>query len=260
MSIRIHRARIEDVPAIERFICRAYRELSPFKGPDRWRWQFVENPFLPDAKGFVPVWVARDGDEVVGQIAVQATEVKVAETVYSAGWIVDVIILPAYRGRGLGHLLLAAVAHDVSFLFTLTMAPATRRMFARRGAIALGSTRQFSRWTRLRADDVRRFLIQRTVYHDRVARAARWACDTFAIHRGFALLSNVFLGLRDRGFRLVPRSASIVEVEHLGKEVDDLWQKARDQLSSDLPAEQPVSQLAVCALPTAQIPDLSRLS
>jgi hypothetical protein len=29
MSIRIHRARIEDVPAIEHFICLAYQELSP---------------------------------------------------------------------------------------------------------------------------------------------------------------------------------------------------------------------------------------
>ena len=92
MSISIRRARIEDRTAIEHFIRRAYQELAPFKGPDRWCWQFVENPFLPDGHGFVPVWIALDCEEIVGQIAAQATDVQVNGKVYSAGWIVDVMI------------------------------------------------------------------------------------------------------------------------------------------------------------------------
>jgi GNAT superfamily N-acetyltransferase len=226
MSIRVRRARIEDRSAIEHFICCAYQELAPFKGPDRWRWQFVENPFLPNAKGFVPVWVVLDGDDVVGQIAVQATDMQVAGHAHAAGWIVDVMILPAYRGRGLGHLLHQAVAHDVPFLLTLTMAPATRRMAERGGAITLGPTHQFSRWTQLHAGDVRRYLVQRTAHRKRIAQAVRWACGSFAFHHVFALLVDPWLRLRDRFRRRALPSVSIAEVERFGPAIDGLWQKA----------------------------------
>jgi GNAT superfamily N-acetyltransferase len=226
MRVSVRRARIEDRSAIEHFICRAYQELAPFKGSDRWCWQFVENPFLPNAKGSVPVWVVLDGDEVVGQIAVQATDVQVARHVHSAGWIVDVMILSAYRGRGLGHLLHQAVARDVPFLLTLTMAPAMRRMAERRDAITLGPTCQFSRWTQLHASDVRRYLVQRFAHRKRIAQAVRWACGSFALHHVFALLANPWLSLRDRLRRRALRSASIVEVERFPPAIDGLWQKA----------------------------------
>jgi GNAT superfamily N-acetyltransferase len=226
MSIGIRRARIEDRSAIEHFICRAYQELAPLKGPDRWRWQFVENPFLPDSKGCVPVWIVFDGDDVVGQIAVQASDVQVAGCVHAAGWIVDVMILPAYRGRGLGHSLHQAVARDVPLLLTLAMAPATRRMAERGRAITLGPTRQFSRWTQLCAGDVRRYLVQRTAHRKLIAQAVRWACGIFAFHHIFVLLVDPWLSLRDRVRRRTPRSISIAEIERFGPAIDELWQKA----------------------------------
>jgi GNAT superfamily N-acetyltransferase len=224
MSIRVRRARIEDRSAIEHFICCAYREEAPFKGPERWRWQFVENPFLLGA--CVPVWVVLDGGDVVGQIAVQATDVQIAGCVRSAGWIVDVMILPAYRGRGLGHLLHQAVAREVPLLPTLTMAPATRRMAERGGAITLGPTRQFSRWTRLRADDVRRYLVQRLAHHRHIAMVVRWSCSSFALHHVVARLVDAWLSLRDCSRPRRPRSVSIVEVERFGPAIDGLWQEA----------------------------------
>lgn len=225
MSICCRHARVEDRPAIEQFIRRAYQELAPFKGQDRWRWQFVENPFLPNIKEFVPVWIALDGDNIVGQIAVQATDVRVAGRVHSAGWMVDVMILPAYRGRGIGHLLHEAVMHDVPILLTLTMAPATRRMAERAGAITLGPTRQFSRWGRLQGDDVQRFLTRRTTHRKHLQKIVQLACGSSALNHVIALLINSWLNLRDRTYRSTPRSYSIAEVERFGPEIDDLWQR-----------------------------------
>ena len=67
------------------------------------------------------------------------------------------------------------------------MAPATRHMAERGGAITLGPTRKFSRWTRLHADDVQRYLVQRTAYRKRLRQVVRWACEVFAFHRLFTL-------------------------------------------------------------------------
>ena len=163
----------------------------------------------------------------MGQIAVQTTNVRVAGRVHSAGWTVDVIILPDYRGRGIGHLLHQAVVSEVPILLTLTMAPPTRRMAERAGAITLGPTWQFSRWARLRAADVERFLVRRTKYHENVTKIVQLACGSLALYQMLALLINPWLSLRDRTYRPTPPSTSIVEVERFDLAIDGLWQKVK---------------------------------
>ena len=227
MSICIRRAGPADKAGIEYFIRRAYGKLASFKGPDRWQWQFVGNPFLFSKAIIVPVWIALDGDDIVGQIAVQAAEVRVAEQSHAAGWIVDVMILPAYRGRRLGHLLYAAVAEEVSILLMLTMAPATRRMAERGGAITLGATKQFSRWVRPNADDVRRYLVQRTQHRRRLGKAARWACSGLGLHKMLALLVGGLVQLHDWRRVHDKQELNIREVECFGPELDDLWNRVQ---------------------------------
>jgi hypothetical protein len=68
MAIEVRQATLGDYPAIDAFIREAYEDLAPYKAHDRWRWQFVDNPF---GKRAPPVWIALSGDRVVGQIAVQ---------------------------------------------------------------------------------------------------------------------------------------------------------------------------------------------
>src|SRR5471030_2400126 len=227
MSIRIRRAKIEDAPAIGKFIRAAYAELAPFKGPDRWRWQFVDNPFIRELGDMVPVWIALEGDDVVGQIAVQATEVHIANRVHSGGWIVDVMILPAYRGRKLGHLLYEAVALEIPLLLTLTMALATRRMAERIGAITLGPTRQFTRLIRPRADDIRRYLLQRTAHRERLAQTMRWACNALAIDRLVALLANIWLRHSGRSHRAAKSDIEVVQIDRFGPDIDELWRRTK---------------------------------
>ena len=226
MAIEVRRARLADLPAIQQFIRLAYEDLAPFKAKDRWRWQFLDNPFVPPAEGQMPVWIACDEDEVVGQIAVQGTDLQVNGRLHRAGWIVDVMILPAWRGRGLGHRLHAAVADNVPVLLTLTMAPATRRMAEQGGAITLGPTRQWSRWGRLQAMDVLRYLVQRTRHHRGLAQAVRLACDGMAAHRLFAGLVSPLLAARRSPAGAGPAAVSIRESEGFGAETNSLWAHA----------------------------------
>ncbi len=237
MSIRIRRASLDDRPAIEHFIRLAYEQLAPFKGPDRWFWQFVDNPFLDGMGELLPIWIALDDEDVVGQIAVQGTNVQVAGRRHAAGWCVDVMILPAYRGQGLGHRLHEAVARDVPILLMLTMAPATRRLAEHSGAITLGPTRQFSRWGRLRAEDVSRFLIRRTAHRRRLGWAVRRACDKLALHHVLALLTMPLVKVRD--WRRLPAAPdiTIIETSEVGEDLDKLWQRAGQGYSAICPRD-----------------------
>jgi GNAT superfamily N-acetyltransferase len=232
MSICIRRATLDDQEAIQRFIHQAFQEFAPFKAEDRWCWQFVDNPFSPRVGPNVPVWLACEGANVVGQIAVQGTEVQVDGNLHPAGWIVDVMVLPACRGIGLGHRLLEAAARDVPLLLTLTMAPATRRMNTRAGAVTLGPTRQWSRWTRLLPDDVRRYLVQRTTHRKFFGAVVRSTCAGFSVHHMFAGVINSMLWLRRAIPQRSSRELTIYEVARFGEEVDALWAK----VAADYPA------------------------
>jgi hypothetical protein len=148
--IVVRRARLEDWPAISSFIQDMYGAQAPFKGEARWRWQFVDNPFRPQDETAPTVWIAQtDQGEVAGQIAVQDGALLIEGERFPAGWIVDVMIRPEFRGRKLGHRIHEAVMQDRSCLVTLTMAPATRRIAEAANCLTLGPTWQMIRPVRL---------------------------------------------------------------------------------------------------------------
>ena len=173
MIFEVRQATIHDYPAIEAFIREAYEDLAPYKASERWRWQFVDNPFAENRSAKPPIWIALHGHRVVGQIGVQRCGLSASGREYAAGWIVDVMILPAYRGLGLGHRLYQGVAESGLVLLTLTMAAATRRMAERLGAIELPAMRQWSRLETPSGRDVSRFVAAKTAYRPNWARAAR---------------------------------------------------------------------------------------
>lgn len=173
MIFEVRQATIHDYPAIEAFIREAYEDLAPYKASERWRWQFVDNPFAENRSAKPPIWIALHGHRVVGQIGVQRCGLSASGREYAAGWIVDVMILPAYRGLGLGHRLYQGVAESELVLLTLTMAAATRRMAERLGAIELPAMRQWSRLETPSGRDVSRFVAAKTAYRPNWARAAR---------------------------------------------------------------------------------------
>lgn len=140
---------MDDWPALRDFICDCYGSSAPFKSGMRWRWQFVDTPYGPPAGGQPPVWVAVDGARVVGQIALQPARMFIDGQEETAGWIVDVMIRPEYRGLGLGHRIHDAMVASGQTLVTLTMAEATRRIAERAGAITLGPVYQMIRPGRL---------------------------------------------------------------------------------------------------------------
>ena len=229
IAIIVRRASRSDRPAIAKFIEDAYGARAQYKATERWTWQFIDNPFGCRQGDEVPVWVALDGDRVVGQIAVQKALLQVDGKTFEAGWAVDINILQSHRGAGIGHRLHDTVAGDVDILMALTMAEASRRMAERHTCITLPDVHQLTRWVRLDAASVRRYLLLRTANHRWAHVAAQLSCSVFQFHRLFPRLVNPLLRLRDFAKRSLRRTGaiSIVEVDCFGPEVDELWKRTR---------------------------------
>lgn len=224
-DLEIRRAREADAAAIQAFIGRTYGDAAPYKGSDRWRWQFVDNPFRPSADAGPAVWIAVCRGEVVGQIAVQDGHLWMAGQLLPAGWIVDVMIRSDWRGQGLGHRIHAAVMAEREILVTLTMAMATRRIAERAGCITLGPTGQYILPHRLGGATVARFLRSKTI--DRPSRRRPVAAFE-ATRLGPALAAATARGIA-RLLRLAGRvtasgSGRIEEVDRFPTELDTLWQ------------------------------------
>ena len=229
IAVEVRQGRASDRGAIATFTEQAYGARAKYKGPSRWTWQFVDNPFARQPAGAVSVWVTLDGDQVVGQIAVQEALLQIEEETLQAGWILDVMILPSHRGSGIGHRLYEAVARDEAILVTLTMADATRRMAERLGAVTLGDVHQLTRWVNLDPETVHRYLMVRTANHRRARRVARLGCRIAQFHRLFPLIVNPLLRLRD--LVMAPPRVSdctrIEEVSTFGDDIDELWERTR---------------------------------
>jgi GNAT superfamily N-acetyltransferase len=195
----------------------------------RWTWQFVENPFGPRQGDELPVWIAVDGDRVVGQAAVQKALIQVEGKTFEAGWAVDIMVLPSHRGAGIGHRIHEAVASEVDILLALVMAQASRRMAEREGCVTLAEVHQLTRWARLDAASVRRYLLVRTANHRWAHAAAHFSCSVFQFHQLFPRLANPLLRLRDFVNRSLrePGATNIVEVDCFGPEIDELWERTR---------------------------------
>ncbi len=161
-DIEIRRATPADRPLVDEFINATYEDLAPFKMGRRFDWQFLENPVRQS--GLCPYWIAIDKARglVAGAIAVQEGNLLSRGHRHRAGWVVDVMVRPEYRGQGLGHRIHERVANEFETMVTLTMAPATRRIIEKHGCVTLGSVIQLDRPLHVTRGTASRYLRHRT--------------------------------------------------------------------------------------------------
>ncbi len=195
LEIRVRRALLSDYPKIAIFLREAYGDLAPFKGKQRWYWQFVDNPYIDDNN--VPVWIAETDEKIVGQIAVQRGAIELDGSTHSAGLDCrchDTALVSRIWTRPSA---LWRWREYCPLLFTLTMAEATRRLAERIGAIDLSEVKLYWRGTRLDHVTVQRYLLACTRHHPGVQKLLRALCRYFLLHSILSVASNLFFSLRD---------------------------------------------------------------
>jgi hypothetical protein len=223
MAVEVRRATVRDWGQIQSFVDDTYGPLAPYKRWPRAKWQFLDNPHAGAVSDALPMWIAVDGDLVVGAIGVQMASLHLRGADVPAGWVVDVMVRPSHRGGGLGHRIHAAVAADVPVLVTLTMAEATRRIAERAGCVTLGEGRQYCRLGTPFARDVQAYLLNRTQYRPWARRLASAACN---LGGHVAAAPAVRLMRRRRALRL-DAGVQVDEVSSFGADIDEMWDAAR---------------------------------
>jgi len=227
MTISIHQANKSDWKAIGEFINEAYGPVASFKGFARWNWQFVANPFRDERSDLVPVWLAKDAEKIVGQIAVQPAIVRIDGQAHPAGWMVDVFVLPEYRNQSLGHRLHSVVAASVPNLTMLTMAPATRRMALRGNCVTLGPVQEFVKLVNLDSDVLRRHLLARVSHRPIVHFVIERACDIYG-DRVLTGVLNAFARWHEKPSHHEYSDITIEEIAVFDGEIEDFWAHVRN--------------------------------
>lgn len=153
--ITVRRATLEDKEAVFAFSKLAYPSRWQFKVPERWQWEYVDNPFLPDDR--LPVWIAVDEDtgDVVGQTCALVEPLKLGDQITRVGWSVDTFLLPAYRGQGIGFQLQKANDEGNPIFMSLSMSGANRRIKAGLGSVPLEPVTSYNRLVRYTPQAVR---------------------------------------------------------------------------------------------------------
>ena len=231
MSLEVRQATADDYQKISRFIHDAYQELAQFKAYNRWRWQFLDNPSQDSDNGRPSVWIAVQDDRIVGQIAVQRCGLRAGAKSFAAGWIVDVMVLPEFRGLGLGHRLYEAASESNLVLVTLTMAPATRQMAERLGAISLPAVSEWFRPEAPRGRDVAQYLVWRGA-DKQMWQAAAKLFNALGGSHAVAAAARAYVGLRNRfSLRVAGDIYLFNSVERFSPRLDSVWKSVEDHFS-----------------------------
>ena len=111
-DVEIKQFELADEQALLSFLRLAYPDEPSKSNQLFWSWHFLENPYAtPDN---IPLWIVKCGDQVVGQMATIPVRLKVGNKQKTALWIIDFILSPLYRGRGLGKRLMLSARETYS--------------------------------------------------------------------------------------------------------------------------------------------------
>src|SRR5262245_35142303 len=142
MGVEIARLRRDELALLGEFLQRAY-PLDRKWTPAYLDWYFLENPNTDHADP--PVWVAKSQQKIVGQVATITVELKAGQNRTRAAWILEFILLPEFRGQGLGKRLVAEVGKVYPTMITLGINEASTRVFNSLGWKALGGIHRYHR-------------------------------------------------------------------------------------------------------------------
>jgi GNAT superfamily N-acetyltransferase len=125
--ITIERRRHEEGEEIFRLYAEVFGTGLTEGSRRRWRWQYAENPAT--APEGPEIWVAREGDAVLGQYASMPVRLWWAGREVRSSWGMDVFLRPEARGKGIGARLFTTWSDHVEVALGLGLTPSSYGLF-----------------------------------------------------------------------------------------------------------------------------------
>ena len=113
-DVRIEQMNLSERDNVLSFLKTAYLENPRHSDPDFWDWHFRSTPHCQ--LDSLPVWLAKSGDRIAGQLAAIPVELNVAGETHSAIWILDLVIDPEFRRQGIAQKLAKAALEFCPFV------------------------------------------------------------------------------------------------------------------------------------------------
>ena len=127
------------------FLHAAYPDEPRKRDPEFWTWHFPENPYA--RPNDLPVWVATSGGRIVGQLATIPVEINIRGESVPAIWILDLIVDPQFRRRGImKNLVLEA---EKSYPFMLGVSTSAQHSPAMLKGLGWGNFTEIPRYHKL---------------------------------------------------------------------------------------------------------------
>jgi GNAT superfamily N-acetyltransferase len=98
-NILIEQMRLSEKDKLLAFLRDAYAENPRMSDERFWDWHFLENPHV--SRDNLPVWLAKSGDRIAGQLAAIPVELSIGAETVRAMWILDLIVHEDFRRRGI---------------------------------------------------------------------------------------------------------------------------------------------------------------
>lgn len=142
-DLQIKQFELADQEALLSFLRVAYPDEPRKSELAFWKWHYLDNPYI--APNNIPLWVVKERERIVGQLATIPVALKVGSEETRAIWILDFIVLPQYRGRGLGKRLVLASRQSYPTLITLGINEQSTAVFRSLNWVPLGGIHRYHR-------------------------------------------------------------------------------------------------------------------
>jgi hypothetical protein len=206
-DILYRRMEMADRGGVLAFLQAAYPDNPRQSDPEFWDWHYLDHP--NSAPGTIPVWLATSGSRIVGQLAAIPVELNIAGRPAPAIWILDLMVDPEFRRRGMMKKLVAEANKSYEFM----LGSATRRQHSAALLTSLG-WRVFSPIPR---------------YHRMMFPGS---ASTTGLFR--ASLDTLFSPFRPAGKKLAALSENVRNVTAIDQSFDGLWAKCRGQWGNSI--------------------------
>jgi GNAT superfamily N-acetyltransferase len=249
MDYIVRQATYADRDKIRNFLEKAYPLRTQFKFPKRWNWEFVENPFWRGDN--LPIWIAIYDGEVIGQTCAMYCPLKVGHEVYNAAWSVDTIVLPEYRGCGIGSKLQRLSAQNHRIFMSLRMSSINRSIKTKFGSKPVTEVTNFIKWIKIDKSRYSNAVKKRIINSKLITGIWLFCCRTFKLDTFLVSILNAGISIRILLKGRTPNNSNILikEIDYFEENINKLWERTKHQYGVIVERKQTYLNWRYCAQP-----------